>query len=447
MMGFFVLCRLRRCHVRGTSPSDWAFASVRAVGNGSVMLTNGTRGSNCIGSQTAGLLALQTRARTMRMQFAPFGSIRQTLRLSDGQVGNVALLLISNKFSCGSLAPSRRAGERGRIAKLSIHPGTFGSRCGWQQIIEGRRQRLFFNPEVDKMTILKKLGLALALAVAGVAQAGETAVNCDNCKEWNKPAKPFNVYGNTWYVGVNGISSVLITGPGGHILVDGALPQSAALIEANIKALGFRIEDVKLIVNSHAHWDHAGGIAALQRASGAVVAASASGVLSLKSGTHGADDPQYYANSPVHVAKVAKVKVVRDGETVQVGPVGITAHMTPGHTPGSTSWSWTSCEGQRCMSLVYADSLNPISRDGFSFTGQQGAADISSSFASSIAKLAALNCDIVLSAHPNQTDTFAKAAARTPDRNPFIDAGGCRAYAGTAARLLDERIAKERGGH
>lgn len=292
--------------------------------------------------------------------------------------------------------------------------------------------------------MLRKMVLVLMMMIAGAAYAKDDVVNCDNCKEWNKPVKPFNVYGNTWYVGVNGISSVLITSPRGHILIDGALPQSAALIEANIKALGFKIEDVKLIVNSHAHWDHAGGIAALQRASGAVVAASASGALWLKSGTHGADDPQFHADSPVHVPKVAKVRVVRDGETVQVGPIGITAHMTPGHTPGATTWSWTSCEGQRCMNLVYADSLNPISRDGFSFTGKGASPDISASFKESIAKVAALKCDIVLSAHPSGSDTFAKAAGRTPERNPFVAADGCRAYAATAAKLLDERLARER---
>jgi metallo-beta-lactamase class B len=294
------------------------------------------------------------------------------------------------------------------------------------------------------MASLRAVGLALMLAAGGVAHASSKAVDCDNCKEWNQPAKPFNIYGNTWYVGVNGISSVLITGPRGHILVDGALPQSAALIEANIKALGFRIEDVKLIVNSHAHWDHAGGIAALQRASGAVVAASAAGALSLKSGTHGADDPQYYAHSPVQVPKVARVRVVRDGETVPVGPIGITAHMTPGHTPGGTTWSWTSCEDQRCMHVVYADSLNPISRDGFHFTGKGRAPDISASFAASIAKVAALKCDIVLSAHPSGVDILGKAAARTPAHNRFIDADGCRTYAASAAKLLDERLAKER---
>jgi metallo-beta-lactamase class B len=297
------------------------------------------------------------------------------------------------------------------------------------------------------MIILRKLGFAVLLAMAAAAHAKNGAVNCDNCAKWNQPVKPFNIYGNTWYVGVDGLSSVLITGPRGHVLVDGALPQSASLIEANIKALGFRMEDVKLIVNSHAHWDHAGGIAALQRASGAVVAASASGAASLKSGTHGKDDPQYYADSPVHVPKVARVKVVRDGETVKVGPIGITAHMTPGHTPGGTSWSWTSCEDQRCMNVVYADSLNPISRDGFSFTGKGGTPDISASFAQSIARFAALKCDIVLSAHPSGVDILGKAAARTPERNPFIDADGCRTYAATAAKLLDERLARERGGH
>ncbi|MDL2358088.1 MAG: subclass B3 metallo-beta-lactamase [Pseudomonadota bacterium] len=287
------------------------------------------------------------------------------------------------------------------------------------------------------------LAFSLSLLMTGAAQASEN-LNCDNCKEWNRPVKPFNVYGNTWYVGVHGLSSVLITSPRGHILVDGALPQSAALIEANIRALGFRVEDVKLIVNSHAHWDHAGGIAALQRASGAVVAASASGALALRSGTHVADDPQYYGDAAVHVPKVAKVRVVRDGETVRIGPLAITAHMTPGHTPGSTSWSWRSCEQQRCMNVVYADSLNPISRDGFNFTGKGGTPDISASFAASIARLAALQCDILLSAHPGFADTFDKAAARTPERNPFVDADGCRAYAASAAKLLDARLARER---
>ncbi len=291
-----------------------------------------------------------------------------------------------------------------------------------------------------------RLLFALAL-LSGAVQAKDGAVNCDNCKAWNKPVKPFNVYGNTWYVGVDGLSSVLITGPRGHILVDGALPQSAPLIEANIKALGFRIEDVKLIVNSHAHWDHAGGIPALQRASGAVVAGSESTALGLKTGTNVKEDPQYDARSLVHIATVRKVQVVRDGETISVGPIAITAHLTPGHTPGSTTWSWSSCEDQRCVQVVYADSLNPIALGNFKYTGRGNAPDISGAFAASIAKVDALKCDILLSAHPSFADTFAKAAARTPARNPFIDANSCHVFAADAAKRLADRVARERGEH
>lgn len=294
------------------------------------------------------------------------------------------------------------------------------------------------------MKLAVKFLLALA-AVTGNAQVHDDAVNCDDCAEWNKPVRPFNVYGNTWYVGVKGLSAVLVTSPQGHILLDGGLPQSAPVIEANIKALGFRMEDVKLIVNSHAHWDHSGGIAALQRASGAEVAASASGALALQSGTNGEDDPQYQANPVVHVAKVDKVRVVREGEMLKVGTIGVTAHMTPGHTPGGTTWTWTSCEGQRCLDVVYADSLNPYASGDFNFTGKGKTPDISALFAASIAKVAALKCDIIISVHPSFTNVMEKAAAHSPERNPFIDPDGCRAYAADASRLLAKRLAKERG--
>lgn len=294
------------------------------------------------------------------------------------------------------------------------------------------------------MKMVAKVLLVLA-ATAGSAQAYDGPVNCDNCAKWNSPVKPFNIYGNTWYVGVGGLSSVLVTGPQGHILLDGALPQSAPFIEANIKALGFRMKDVKLIVNSHAHWDHAGGIAALQRASGATVAASRSGALALQSGTNGVDDPQYQANPVVRVAKVAKVKLVHEGEILKVGTLAVTAHMTPGHTPGGTTWTWNSCEGQRCLDVVYADSLNPYASGDFNFTGKGKTPDISASFAASIAKVAALKCDIIISVHPDFTDVMEKAAARTPTSNPFIDGSGCREYAADASERLTKRLAKERG--
>eukprot|EP01133_Synstelium_polycarpum_P020890 gene20890-25085_t len=292
------------------------------------------------------------------------------------------------------------------------------------------------------MTLLAKLMLAtVATLSAGTVQAKapaplqDTPVDCDSCKEWNAPVQPFNIYGNSWYVGTAGLSAVLVTSPQGHILLDGALPQSAPLIIANIRALGFRIEDVKYILNSHAHWDHAGGIAALQRASGATVVASASGALGLQSGTNGKDDPQYQAVPVVHVAKVEQVTVVGEGDAVRLGPLALTAHMTPGHTPGATTWTWTSCEGARCLDVVYADSLNPYASGNFRYTGKDGSPDLSASFGASIAKVAALPCDIIIPVHPGTTDVLGKAARRSGSDNPLID----------ASALLSKRLAKERG--
>ncbi|QOY96505.1 subclass B3 metallo-beta-lactamase [Massilia sp. UMI-21] len=176
---------------------------------------------------------------------------------------------------------------------------------------------------------------------------------------------PFNIHGNTYYVGTAGLSALLVTSPQGHVLLDGALPQSAPLIRKNIEALGFKMRDVKLILNSHAHFDHAGGIAALQKLSGATVVHSPHGAQVLRDGTPGTDDPQYDPKDRFHIPKLAQVKEVADGQTLSVGPLRFTAHATPGHTPGGITWSWQSCEGKACLDMVYADSLTPVSTDGF----------------------------------------------------------------------------------
>jgi metallo-beta-lactamase class B len=293
---------------------------------------------------------------------------------------------------------------------------------------------------------MKKSSIAgVLLALAAGVQAADTpeAVNCGSCAEWNKPQAPFNVYGNTWYVGTAGLSALLVTSPQGHILLDGALPQSAPQIEKNIAALGFNIKDVKLIVNSHAHWDHAGGIPALQKASGAIVAASASGAQGLMAGTNVKEDPQYEADG-AHIAKLAKVKVVADGETLSVGPLRLTAHLTPGHTPGSTTWTWRSCDNGKCADLVYADSLSAVSSDDFHFTGDATHPDISASYLASVDMVRKLPCDIVISTHPSFTQTFEKLAAKTPANNPFLSPGGCRAYADEAEKAMVKRFDSER---
>ncbi|MBK5255188.1 MAG: subclass B3 metallo-beta-lactamase [Vicinamibacteria bacterium] len=294
------------------------------------------------------------------------------------------------------------------------------------------------------LTALASLG---AMSAPTQIPVDDPPIQCADCAEWNQPQAPFNLHGRSYYVGVRGLSSVLIQTSTGLILLDGGLPQSAPLIEANIKSLGFRIEDIKLIVNSHAHYDHAGGIARLRRDSGAVVAASPSGAQALMSGGPVKDDPQYGSDgSGGAFPPVAQVRIVKNGEDLRVGDTAITAHFTPGHTPGSTTWTWSSCTVDGCLNLVYADSLTPVSTGEFRFLGDQNHPDMSDTFRRSMATVGALPCDIMLSTHPGASALFDRLKRRdlsaVPD--PLIDKNACRAYAESANRRLDERLNTER---
>jgi len=285
-----------------------------------------------------------------------------------------------------------------------------------------------------------------AAAAGGAALKADPPKTCDSCVAWNAPQEPFRVFGNTYYVGVAGLSSVLIASDKGLILLDGGLAQSAPLIDASIRKLGFRTEDIRLIVNSHAHFDHCGGIAALQRSSSATVAASASGARALETGGPPTDDPQYgFGKDANGFPPVKHVKVVTDGETLHVGPLAITAHLTPGHTPGSTTWTWRSCEGPRCLQIVYADSLNAVAAPGFRFTGDATHPSVEASFRKSIATVGGLPCDVLLAVHPGFAgmDEKLKRRREQPGSEPFVDPAACRAYAADAGKRLDQRVAEE----
>jgi len=285
------------------------------------------------------------------------------------------------------------------------------------------------------------LALSTAFAAKLVADPDK---HCDACEGWNQPFDPVHMFGNTWHVGTAGLGSVLITSKQGHILIDGGLPQTATLIAENIRKAGFRLEDVKLIVNSHTHYDHAGGIAALQRASGAQVAASPESKLALENGGPLKDDPQF-AFGPEHnnYPAVANVRAIQDGETLRVGKLELTAHFTPGHTTGGTSWSWTSCEGQQCLNFVYADSLNSVSAPEFRFSDD---ATRLATFGKSIAVVETLPCDVILAAHPNAINLERKLADAKAGAGSkaFVDPQGCKTYALGARERLEARVAEER---
>ena len=261
--------------------------------------------------------------------------------------------------------------------------------------------------------------------------------------DWNDPQEPFALYGNTYYVGVRGLSSVLITSPAGHILIDGGSPKSPVQIVQHIAQLGFKITDVKYILNSHEHFDHAGGIAELQRLSGATVLASVHGEQVLRTGVPSKGDPQL-TSLPPKEPPVTNTRAVKDGEVVTLGPLAVTAHYTPGHTQGGTSWTWRSSEGGKTAAMVYADSLNAISSGPFRYSASTSYPQVRAELEKSIATVAALECDVLVSAHPEGSGLWERLAKQpTLGNAAFIDRNACREYASAARERLAKKLAAE----
>ena len=292
------------------------------------------------------------------------------------------------------------------------------------------------------MTTLRALFLLLVPLVSAV---GQRARECPSCAEWNEPQRPFRLHGDTYFVGTHGLSAILITSPAGHVLIDAALPESAPLIRANIEALGFRVRDVKLIVNSHAHFDHAGGIAELQRASGARVVAGPWSAKVMRTGKSVPEDAQH--GILPDYPPISDVKTLAFGDTLRVGPIALVAHATPGHTPGGTSWTWRSCDGTRCLDFVYADSQTPVSASGFQFSKNSTYPGVLADFARSQTTLERLSCDVLVTPHPSASSLWERVpeGGQTPTK-PLVDRDACRRYAATARKSLEERVAREREG-
>ena len=266
---------------------------------------------------------------------------------------------------------------------------------------------------------------------------------CDDCPVWNKPREPFKVYGNTYYVGTQGLSALLVTSDAGHVLLDAGLTQSAPLILDNIRRLGFRPEDIKWILVSHGHFDHAGGVNAIQRYTGATAAASVKTAEALYRGENTPDDPQFAFGKAFNgFPPVRKLNGLADLGYVQIGDDVIVAHVIRGHSPGSTAYTWKSCENGKCLNIVYADSLTPVSAPGFKY-GKQGL----DTFRFGIQRVADLPCDIVLSPHPQFTQVDQKlkrrAELKAGEPDPFIDPDGCKAYAADGLKRLEARIFEE----
>ena len=242
---------------------------------------------------------------------------------------------------------------------------------------------------------LAALFLILTLPAVATAQGSFAAQRA----QWNEPIEPFRIIGNVYYVGTAHIAAYLIADSAGHVLIDGGMEESAPRIAANISRLGFRVEDVRLLLINHAHWDHAGGLAELKRLSGARLAASSADAGDLHRGSN-ADRDDVAAFAPVTVDRH-----VEDGDTERLGAIELRAHLTPGHTPGCTTWTMRTSEGGRDYDVMFACSLTVAGRR---LVGDDRYPKAASDFESSFAKLRTLSADVFLSFHDNQFDLEAK---------------------------------------
>lgn len=270
---------------------------------------------------------------------------------------------------------------------------------------------------------------------APIEESGpQWAAACKDWDEWDKPAPPVRIHGNTYLVGTCGISAMLITGEDGHVLIDSGTETGAELVAANIRRLGFNLRDIKYLLISHEHIDHVGGIARLQQLTGATLVASAPAEKVLNSGIPSSDDPQAGMHKPFPAANVGRV--IADGGDVRLGSIRLFAMTTPGHTPGATSWRWESCDGGVCRTMVYADSLSAVSRDDYKFSEHP---DYLAAYRASIAKIAESRCEILLTPHPSAS----AMRDRMTGKLKLFDAEGCRIYAAKLTKNLDARLAKE----
>ncbi len=273
----------------------------------------------------------------------------------------------------------------------------------------------------------------LLLAIAAAASPPVHAQTAEQRIVWNRPFPPFRMMGNVYYVGTEGLSAFLVTGPGGHVLIDGGLPESAPIIAANIRALGFRLRDVRYLLLNHSHFDHAGGLAQLKRLTGARIVATPGEAADLAAGkTIGRPG---LAGFPA----VRADRVIADGARVAVGPVVLTAILSPGHTRGGVSWT-TVAAGKR---VIFATSLTVA---GQALIGDPSYPQAAADFARTFRRLRATKADVFVNFHPDFFDMEKKRAAQLAgNADAFVDPGELTRQVDSAEAAFTAELAAQRG--
>lgn len=275
----------------------------------------------------------------------------------------------------------------------------------------------------------------LQAARANAPSASAWAEACEDWDDWNKRAPPFRIHADTYHVGTCGISAILVAGPDGHVLIDSGTRDGARVVLSNIRTLGFQPQNLRAVLTSHEHFDHVGGLWWVHQNTGAPIVTSPQALEVIESGEADPADPQYGMHEAMRPIARSLVSAVEPGEELTLAGIDFMPLATPGHTPGALTWQWESCEGATCKSIVYADSLSPVSRDDYRFSDHPAYLN---AYREGLARLAALDCDILLTPHPSASGMREKLL--TGD----LEGGmGCAAYAADRLELLEARLTQE----
>lgn len=261
-----------------------------------------------------------------------------------------------------------------------------------------------------------------------------------NPADWMEAFPPHRVIGNVYYVGSRGLASYLITTPKGHILINSSMESNVQMIAESIEKLGFHFVDVKILLISHAHWDHCAGSALLKKLTGAKYMVMDGDVPVVESG--GKEDFQY-GNSAEHLYKPAKVdRVLHDGDEVKLGNAVLVAHKTPGHTKGCTTWTLKVADGRKKYDVVIVGSPNV--NPGYKLVNNAQYPQIAQDYEQMFRVLKALPCDVFLGAHGDYygiAEKFARIKEGGP--NPFIDPRGYKDYVADREQAYRAELKKQ----
>jgi metallo-beta-lactamase class B len=268
-----------------------------------------------------------------------------------------------------------------------------------------------------------------------------SAFSQDN-PEWTTPHTPFRIVGNVFYVGSKDLASYLITTPQGHILINSNLTTSVPQIQKSVEALGFHFKDVKILLISHGHWDHAAGSADLVRLTGAKYMVMDTDVPLIESG--GRTDFQYGSEAGSQFPPAKVNRVLHDGDEVRLGGVVLVAHKTPGHTKGCTTWTMTVADGGKSYHVVIVGSPNV--NPGYKLVKNAAYPGIAQDYELTFRTLMALPCDVFLGAHGGYYGMEAKfQRMKEGGANPFVDPEGYQSYVAEREETFRKELAKQSG--